>query len=138
MLSKQPKPGNFAAMPYSDVPAFVADLREKQITVGRLALLFVMLTAARSGEVRSARWSHIDLERRTWTRPASLMKSDEEHIVTLSPAALAVLKQAAKLRTTLADAVVFPGTGGSQLSACSRRSLVSSSTSSWCCPLAAG
>lgn len=116
LLSKQPKPGNFAAMPYADVPAFVADLREKEATSGRLALLFVILTAARSGEVRSAKWSHIDLERRTWTRPASLMKSDEEHIVTLSPAALAVLKQVASRRTTRADAFVFPGSGGAQLS----------------------
>jgi hypothetical protein len=54
---------NYAAMPYAKVPAFVAGLSAKTETVGRLALLFVIHTAARSGEVRNASWSHIDLER---------------------------------------------------------------------------
>ncbi|MCA1653680.1 MAG: integrase family protein, partial [Sphingomonadales bacterium] len=74
LLSKQEPPGNFASMPYSDVPAFMTSLSDKIETTGRLALRFAILTAARSGEVRAAKWSHIDLEARTWTRPASLMK----------------------------------------------------------------
>jgi len=115
LLSKQAKAGNFAAMPYADVPAFVADLRSKAETAGRLALMFTIFTAARSGEARSAKWSHIDLEAGTWTRPASLMKSAEEHIVTLSPAAIAILRQAEQLRTTTADCLVFPGLGGKRL-----------------------
>lgn len=116
LLSKQDKPGNFAALPYSEVPQFAASLREKAITSGRLGLLFTILTAARSGEVRHARWSHIDLEARTWTRPATLMKSGEQHVVTLSPSAMAVLKRAERLRTTLADCLVFPGVGGRPMS----------------------
>lgn len=116
LLSKQARAGNFAAMPHAEVPAFVADLRTKVSTMGRFALIFTILTAARSGEVRSARWSHVDLEARTWTRPASLMKGAEEHVVTLSPAAVAVLMQAAKLRTTLADCLIFPGSGGRPMS----------------------
>lgn len=111
LLAKQAKAGNFAAMPYAEVPAFVAELRSKPISAGRLALLFVILTAARSGEARSARWSHIDLEAKTWTRPGSLMKSGDQHVVTLSASAVAVLRQAEKLRTTLADCLIFPGTG---------------------------
>jgi integrase len=116
LLAKQARSGNFPAMPYAGVPAFVADLRSKTVTAGRLALLFTILTAARSGEVRGARWSQIDREAGTWTRPAELMKSREAHVVTLSPAAIAVLDQAAKLRTGLGDPLVFPGTRGAQLS----------------------
>lgn len=116
LLSKQDRPGNFASMPYADVPPLVSVLNGKADTAGRLALLFALLTAARSGEVRSANWSHIDLEARTWTRPASLMKGGQEHVITLSPAAVAVLNRAKGLRTTLADALVFPGSGGRQLS----------------------
>jgi integrase len=113
-LGKQPRSGNFAAMPYADVPEFVALLRDKPISSGRLALLFAILTAARSGEVRSARWSHIDLEARTWTRPAELMKSREPHVVTLSPAAVTILK-AQQLRAPSSVGLVFPGTGGRPL-----------------------
>ncbi|MGK2911309.1 MAG: tyrosine-type recombinase/integrase, partial [Sphingobium sp.] len=83
-LSRHSKAGNFAAMPYVAVPGFVEDLKAKDETVGRLALLFLISTAARSGEVRAARWSHIDLEAKMWNRPADLMKGRVEHIVTLN------------------------------------------------------
>jgi integrase len=116
LLSKQARPGNFSAMPYSEVPAFVAKLRSETATVGRLGLLFTIFTAARSGEARSAKWSHIDFEEGIWTRPGSLMKSGEEHVVTLSPAAIAILRQAQMLRTTLADCPVFPGVGNRPMS----------------------
>lgn len=114
-LGKQPRSGNFAAMPYADVPEFIANLQSKPITAGRLATVFAILTAARSGEARKARWSHIDLEARTWTRPAELMKSGELHIVTLSQATVAVLEQAQQLRT-LSNDLIFPGTRAQPLS----------------------
>ena len=60
-LAKNGKGGNFAAMPYKDVPVFVATQSALPATVGRLALLFAILTAARSGEVRAATWDQIDL-----------------------------------------------------------------------------
>ncbi|MEO6092862.1 MAG: site-specific integrase [Novosphingobium sp.] len=116
LLSRQARSGNFASMPYGDVPAFFADQNEKADTAGRLALLFTILTAARSGETRSAMWSHIDLDAKEWRRPAELMKSGEAHVVTLSPAALAVLKRAQVLRATTRDALLFPGSGGRPLS----------------------
>lgn len=115
MLAKQGRAGNFSALPYAEVPGLVSTLRSKPITAGRLALLFTILTAARSGEVRSARWSHIDLEAKTWTRPAELMKSREPHVVTLSPAALAILETAKQLRTPSSD-LVFPGSRSRSLS----------------------
>lgn len=113
-LGKQPRSGNFPAMPYADVPAFVANLRGKGASVGRLALLFTILTAARSGEARKARWSQIDPDAATWTRPADLMKAGEAHVVTLSPAALAVLEAAKPLCMDKSD-LIFPGTKGQAL-----------------------
>ena len=115
-LAKHGKGGNFAAMPYVDVPAFMAQVRTEAETVGRLALTFTLLTAARSGETRSALWSHIDLESGLWTRPAALMKSREEHAVALSGEAVAVLQRTAKMRSTSADCLIFPGKGGKPLS----------------------
>jgi integrase len=113
-LGKQPRSGNFSALPYADVPTFVGTLREKTVSVGRLALLFTVLTAARSGEVRKARWSQVDLEARTWMRPAALMKSGEAHMVTLSPDAIEILEQAKPLRSLASD-LIFPGTRGQPL-----------------------
>jgi integrase len=115
-LSKQPKAGNFAAMPYVDVPEFFSAMRGAPESMGRLALMFTVLTAARSGEVRSACWSHFDLEAKLWHRPAELMKNRLAHTVTLSPSAIAILKQAQRLGTTLADCLAFPGAGGRQQS----------------------
>jgi integrase len=106
-LGKRAASTNLAAMPYADVPAFIADLSAKEDTMGRLALLFVILTGARSGEVRNTRWSHMDRERKLWSRPAELMKSRRPHVVTLSDAAVDVLNRAAALRHGSPEELVF-------------------------------
>jgi integrase len=98
-------------MPYSDVPDFVAGLNGKEDTMGRLALLFVILTGARSGEVRNARWSHVDLAAKLWKRPAELMKTRTAHVVTLTDAAINILKRAAALRSAKPDELIFSPTG---------------------------
>lgn len=115
-LARKSDGGSYAAMPYADVPAFVASVDSKAETGGRLALLFTIYTAARSGEVRHARWSHIDLERKLWTRPAELMKGRVAHTVTLSDAAVAVLQRAAALGKKSDDALIFPNSKGGPLS----------------------
>jgi integrase len=97
--------GHHAAMPYQDVPAFVALLRGSN-TISALALEFLILTAARSGEVMGAQWNEIDREAKLWTVPAARMKAGREHRVPLTPRALAVLKAAEKVRT---GEYVFPG-----------------------------
>jgi integrase len=113
LLGKQRSGGNFPAMPYAEVPAFVTKLRDETETVGRLALLFVIFTGARSGEVRSARWSHIDTKQKLWNRPAELMKTRLAHSVTLSEGALVILERAAARRTTKEDCLIFSnGSGG--------------------------
>jgi integrase len=116
LLARQAEPDNFASMPYQDLPPFVAKLEGETETVGRLALLFTILTAARNGETRSAMWSHIDLDAMQWRRPAALMKNNKPHTVTLSPEAVAVLERARRWRTSEKDCFVFPGTKGKPLS----------------------
>jgi integrase len=97
--------GHYAAMHYIDVPAFIARLRERE-TVTTLALEFTILTAARSGEVRGANWSEIDIDRRIWIAPANRMKTAVEHRVPLSGRAMTIIEQMGKVRTS---EYVFPG-----------------------------
>jgi integrase len=95
-------------MPYKDVPAFMAALRDGYST-GRLALQFLILTAARSGEVRHVQWKDIDLEAAEWRVPPEKAKADKLHIVPLVPAAVEILRQVAGLVPCKPDALVFPG-----------------------------
>jgi integrase len=80
---------HLAAMPYVEVPAFLADLRRQEGIAAR-ALEFAILTAARTGEVMGATWSEITGD--VWIIPASRMKGAREHRVPLAPAALAILR----------------------------------------------
>jgi integrase len=100
-------------MPYEQVPAFFAGLTAAPETIGRLALQFTILTAARSGEVRGAVWSEFDLEHETWTIPAERMKAGEEHTVPLSSAAMELMQ---RLSRACSGPVVFPGLKGQPLS----------------------
>ena len=85
--------GHHAAMPYEEVAAFIAKLREREAT-SALALELCILTAARSGEILGMRWPEIDLDKKIWTVPADRMKAGREHRVPLSPRAVAILAQA--------------------------------------------
>jgi integrase len=67
-----------AAMGYRELPAFLAELRQEE-TVAARALEFLILTAARTGEVTGAVWNEIDLDAKTWIVPAGRMKSHREH-----------------------------------------------------------
>lgn len=115
-LPRQPKGGNFEAMPYADVPGLTAQLKGKAPTIGRQALLFQMLTAARPGEVRRARWGQIDFAKRDWNRPASMMKAGAPHTVTLSNAALQLLMSVKADRTPKTEDLVFAGPRGAMMS----------------------
>lgn len=117
-LPRQPQGGNYSAMPCADVPTFVADLCDKAPTIGRMALLFQIHTAARPGEVRGARWGQIDFAKRNWNRPAAMMKGVHApaHTVALNNAAVLVLKQILSDTTPLPTDLVFPGRGGASLS----------------------
>jgi integrase len=80
------------AMPYAQLPQFMADLRRDE-TVAARALEFLVLTAARSGEVAAAVWSEIDFGGKTWVIPGNRMKTAREHRVPLSEAVLELLKK---------------------------------------------
>jgi integrase len=99
--------GHFAAMPYTDVPAFIARLRQQR-GFAALALEFAIHTAARSGEALGARWSEIDLEGRLWTIPKARMKANREHRVPLSQRSAEILSEA-RARRDGAGGYVFPG-----------------------------
>ena len=114
-LPKQAGGKHHPAMPYAEVPAFLIRLRASGGVWGRLALEFVTLTAARSQEVRLAEWSEFDLDNGLWTVPAGHMKMRHEHIVPLSPEALAVLRSAKVVRLAGTN-LVFPGTNGGAMS----------------------
>ena len=115
-LPKQKRSDNHhAAMAYADVPAFLADLRNKA-TVGRLALQFAILTAARSGEVRGATWDEIDLDAALWTIPADRMKAGKEHVVPLSVASILVLSAAGAIHTGKGNLVFQGRTAGKPIS----------------------
>ena len=84
----------------------------------RLALEFLILTAARTTEVRGARWAEVDFDEATWTIPASRMKNGREHLVPLSTAALGVLRRAQRelyLRVGFPNDLVFPDLSGKNM-----------------------
>ena len=105
--------GHLAAMPFAEVPAFVGTLREREAVTAR-ALEFLILTAARSGEVRGAEWSELDLERAVWTVPAKRMKAGKEHRVPLTPRTIEILEEVAPLSG--GRGLVFPSSKGGPLS----------------------
>ncbi len=110
-----PKPkklarGHHAALPYTDLPAFMVDLRLRE-GMAALALEFTILTAARSGEVYGAKRSEVNCKEKLWTVPATRMKAGKEHRVPLCDRALAILNAAEALfpSGTEPDDYIFPG-----------------------------
>lgn len=79
------------AVPFAQLPAVYQQIASVQ-GQSALALRFLILTAARSGEVRGMLWSEVDLKAALWIIPASRMKSGKEHRVPLSRQAVALLK----------------------------------------------
>jgi integrase len=83
------------AMPWELVPTFVAEqlLILDRLDVSRQVLLFLILTGARSGEVRNMTWDEVDLSAKLWTVPAWRMKAKQIHRVPLSKQAVEILKR---------------------------------------------
>lgn len=97
------------ALPYAELPDFMTELRRQEGTAAR-ALEFLILTAARTGEVLGACWSEIDLAAKLWTIPAARMKAGKEHIVPLSPRAIEILESVRPAGDL--EGYVFPGRDG--------------------------
>ena len=95
---------NHPSLPYAEVAAFMASLRERD-GIAALALKFTILTAARTNEVIGATWPEFNLAASVWTIPGERMKSEREHRVPLSRSAIAVL---ARAKDFAVGDVVFP------------------------------
>lgn len=100
------------AVPYAQVGDFMANLRRNQSTSAR-ALEFLILTGVRSGSVRLADWSEIDLVKKLWIIPAAHTKAKREHRVPLAPQAIRLLKGVERMAGT---DKVFPSASGKALS----------------------
>jgi integrase len=105
--------GHFLALPYEEVPEFMKELRARQKRgVSAVCLEFVILTAARSGEVLRMRWEEVDWDKCLWTIPAGRMKGGREHTVPLSTRAMEILKlqrQYSHCPPALPEGYVFSG-----------------------------
>ena len=95
-----------AAIPYKQIATFIKKLRGRKGSSAS-AMEFMILTAARTGEVRGARWQEIDLTIKVWTIPADRMKAGKEHRVPLCDRALQILNSMKSNRNP--DEFVFPG-----------------------------
>ncbi|WP_294538754.1 site-specific integrase [uncultured Rhodoblastus sp.] len=103
---KNAKRGHHAALPYPEIEQFTAELRAMP-GVGAMALEFAILTAARSGEVRGAKWEEIDVDAKLWVVPGERMKAGRPHRVPLSDRAVEILKDARPLANR--SGLIFPG-----------------------------
>ena len=104
-LKKSRVKKNMASLPYTQMGAFMKDLRVVPGVAAR-ALEFTILTAARTNETIGARWTDIDIESRIWTIPADKMKMEREHRVALSARAVEILEE---MRLGKQNDFVFPG-----------------------------
>lgn len=113
-VSKSKVAKQFASLPHDQMPALLVKLRSMEDTFGRLALQFLILTAARSGEIRGAHISEIDFDQAAWSIPAERMKARRRHDVPLSPAAMQILQ---KIRPAVGPSgLLFPGVRGKAMS----------------------
>ncbi|MCY4564109.1 MAG: integrase arm-type DNA-binding domain-containing protein [Gammaproteobacteria bacterium] len=103
------------ALPHAEVARAIAQVRGSGASpVTQLAFEFLVLTAARTSEVRLATWEEVDLEAATWTVPAERMKAKREHRVPLSGRALEILDAARSYGDR--SGYVFPSPRGNYLS----------------------
>lgn len=100
------------ALAIDDMSTFMADLRKREGTAAR-ALEFTILTASRSGEVRGASWTEIDLDAGVWTVPAERMKAGKEHRVPLTESVIRILQAQPRYE---GSELVFSAPRGGQLS----------------------
>jgi integrase len=96
---------HYPALSYDRVPDFLAELRTRDAIAARL-LEFTILTAARSGEARGARWHEFDYQRALWVVPAGRMKAGRDHRVPLSARAMQIVTE---MQAIQRGELVFPG-----------------------------
>ncbi|WP_343684119.1 integrase arm-type DNA-binding domain-containing protein [Asticcacaulis sp.] len=113
--------GHHAALPYEDLPAFMAELRSRRADVAR-ALEFHILCASRPGMVEAMTPDEVDLEARVWTVPADKMKGGRAHVVPLSDRALQLVES--QLKTARGDILFYSTRPGHKMSNSALRRLL--------------
>lgn len=111
-IERNPEERRIRFLSPKELGAFLEALRRPPITPSSLALEFLLLTGARSGETFKAQWSEFDLDASIWSKPPANTKSKKPHRIPLNPQAMRVLKKAKKLAV---NEYVFPGQNGSHL-----------------------
>ena len=105
--SMRPRSRHLRALPYQEVHEALGIIGRSEASLEvKLCFKFLVLTVARSGEARGARWDEIDLAARAWRIPGRRMKSGVEHRVPLSNPAMEVLEQAQTLAQ--GSGLIFP------------------------------
>lgn len=104
------------ALPFEKIPDFLKqhNITTKPTNITKALMLFLILTACRSGEARGATWAEIDFEDCVWTIPKERMKSGKEHRIPLSNQALCLLRELQQLQLDMN--LIFPNRKGSALS----------------------
>lgn len=110
--SKIQKVTHHPALSLDDAASWFVDVKAREGFATR-ALEFMALVAARSGEVRGAKWSEVDLDNALWTVPADRMKAGKEHRVPLTKEAVDLLRSLDRLARS---EFVFPAARGGMLS----------------------
>lgn len=104
------------AMPYAEIPGFLAQLAETGASdATKAALEILILCAARTSEVLGARWGEVDLDQAVWTVPGSRMKGGKPHAVPLAPRAVALFRAMREDHSGVGD-LVFEAKPGKPLS----------------------
>lgn len=121
LLPKQPgkreRVANQPAVPWRDVPAFVSTVLHQGLpTRSKLILEILILTAARSGEVRLMEWPELDLKKGIWTLPAQRMKAKVAHRVPLSPYLVELFEHQQEKADPEASLLVFPSRNNTPVS----------------------
>jgi len=109
---KLQKKEHHPAVPYQQMGDFISKLR-LNTSISAKALEFLILTAVRSGSVRQAEWSEIDVDNAVWVIPAEHTKARQEHRVPLQPQAIELLKS---LPVVAGSNLIFPSRASKPLS----------------------
>ena len=108
LLGTQPPPVHHPAAPYQDLGQYLAQVRDSDAWWGeKYCLLFISITADRSGEAREATWDEVDMEKATLSIPAERMKGPDDHVVPLSTQAMEILRLA-KRKGRHSRGTIFP------------------------------
>ncbi|HEV2594232.1 MAG TPA: site-specific integrase, partial [Sphingomicrobium sp.] len=99
------------ALPYAEMPAFLAELRQRKAIAAR-ALEFLALTCVRTSDIRAAKWEQVDFREKVWTIP-QFSKTHKEHRVPLSDNAVSVLEEVRRISSAIGGSVaasefIFP------------------------------